>query len=175
MYVSKGLALILKDRGFNECSFDSNCSTTQGLHTYIPDYEDGLYIPNEQVLDWIFNHIDSVVKQINFNHSQKEYLIKQQKVEWLQFWYTTLLEHKFGLMYEFIGRLEEWFESNNLYPISYLLTQGWQSDIHILISKELDEMEVINLSTYWDTKQQAKHEAIMKCFELLKENTNGSI
>ena len=166
MYVAKELALILKEKGWN-CGSDK-------------DWYYG--IQSEEVLDWIFKQVfltdGWIPSYYNPDNSGCEPDAEpdfNEYNEWYLFWYKTLLEHKFSLMYEFIGRLEEWFESNNLYPISYLLTQGWQSDIHILISKELDEMEVINLSTYWDTKQQAKHEAIMKCFELLKENTNGSI
>ena len=72
MYVSKDLALILKEKENSMCKDLDYSNTT-----------------NESLIDWIFkgimdNHPNIVVK-----------------LEWLQFWYTTLLEHKFGLMHEF--------------------------------------------------------------------------
>ena len=141
MYVSKELALILKEKGFDYHKFDLIIAPTE-----------------QEAVDWIFDNLTAC----DINDALLDYDINQ-----LKFWYTTLLEHKFGLMHEFIGRLEEWFESNDIYlfynPVTnihtgkvvghsfHIINNKWKGDIHL-------------------TKRQAKHEAIMKCFELLKTN-----
>ena len=57
------------------------------------------------VVNWIFDNLTAC----DINDALLDYDINQ-----LKFWYTTLLDHNFGLMHEFIGRLEDWFEDNNI-------------------------------------------------------------
>lgn len=141
---SKELALILKEKGFDEPCFN-----------YYTEY---------QVLDWIFNEIST----------RNDYFTKEDNLKWLQFWYTTLLKHKFSLMYEFIGRLEDWFESNGiiLEVVKDILLRNIKNrkyHFHVYTS----ETECL-FNGIFDTKQQAKHEAILKCFELLKQNKDDN-
>ena len=151
MYVSKELALILEEKENSMCKDLDYSNTT-----------------NESLIDWIFkgimdNHPNIVVK-----------------LEWLQFWYTTLLEHKFGLMHEFIGRLEEWFESNGYYiNVANRYNKKGITINDRVFSVSISHKKYHNESDYntirflkldIETKQQAKHEGIMKCFELLKTN-----
>lgn len=139
MYVSKELALILKDRGFSK-SFSSNSYYTTIL--------------SEEVVDWIFSEV-----------STRNYA-KQGNVKWLQFWYTTLLDHNFGLMHEFIGRLEDWFSSND-YEVHLIKYSGTNQCAFSIQTKNTYDC---TRDDWYDTKQQAKHEAILKCFELLKSD-----
>jgi len=156
MYVSKDLALILKEKGFNYHKFDLIIAPTE-----------------QEVVDWIFSEV-----------STRNYA-KQGNVKWLQFWYTTLLDHNFGLMHEFIGRLEEWFESNGLFldikPTRVTVESGYITQYRVVIfdyrknKSKLLYYDECNWHTFEDgdsdileTKRQAKHEAIMKCFKLLK-------
>ena len=145
MYVSKELALILKENGFNYNQFDLIIAPTE-----------------QEVVDWIFD-------EIGLESNPNTHIDYERKR--LKFWYTTLLEHNFGLMHEFIGRLEDWFESNDIYlfynPVTnihtgkvvghsfHIINNKWKGDIHL-------------------TKQQAKHEAIMKCFELLNSDKDDA-
>lgn len=119
-------------------------------------------ITNESLIDWIFSD-KFVYDYTPINNIPKEF--KNDVINHLKFWYTTLLEYKFSLMYEFIGRLEEWFESNNYFiGIRYKGdedTNKWECSIgHI-------DWYYPMFSEIYNTKQQAKHEAILKCFQLL--------
>ena len=148
MYVSKELALILKEKGFDYHKFDLIIAPTE-----------------QEAVDWIFDNLTAC----DINDALLDYDINQ-----LKFWYTTLLEHKFGLMHEFIGRLEEWFESNNIEFTILNNEEELVKECWVAIKWNLSEDKTyyknsIKLQgTY--TKQQAKHEGIMKCFELLKTN-----
>ena len=137
MYVSKDLALILKENGFNYHKFDLIIAPTE-----------------QEAVDWIFD-------EIGLESNPNTHIDYERKR--LKFWYTTLLEHKFGLMHEFIGRLEEWFESNNIEFVDYKGVNGGS----YYISTDTNKPPIIYKHRF-KTKQQAKHEAIMKCFELLK-------
>ena len=140
MYVSKELALILKEKENSMCKDLDYSNTT-----------------NESLIDWIFDNLTAC----DINDALLDYDINQ-----LKFWYKTLLDHNFGLMHEFIGRLEEWFESNrfDLFP-----NRSTYGEYYYTIYKYFGTVRRIKIDTsYFDTKQQAKHEAIMKCFELLK-------
>ena len=139
MYVSKELALILKEKGFNYHKFDLIIAPTE-----------------QEAVDWIFDNLTAC----DINDALLDYDINQ-----LKFWYTTLLEHKFSLMYEFIERLKDWFEFNNIEFVNYKSINGNSYYISIDTSKP-----PIIYKHHFKTKQQAKHEAIMKCFELLKTN-----
>ena len=159
MYVSKELALILKENGFNYHKFDLIIAPTE-----------------QEAVDWIFDNLTAC----DINDALLDYDINQ-----LKFWYTTLLEHKFRLMHEFIGRLEEWFESNGLFldikPTRVTVESGYITQYRVVIfdyrknKSKLLYYDECNWHTFEDgdsdileTKRQAKHEAIMKCFELLK-------
>lgn len=161
MHVDKILFIVLKERGFDKCNFNSDCSTTQGLHNYTPDYDNGLYIPNEEVLNWIF---DSHKMYLYNEHGFKETL------ENLKFWYITLLKHNFKLMYEFIGRLEKWFENNNCY---YLTTDLQPIKADYFPTTIKDDNGICwclkNTNDKYFTKEEAKHKIILKIFELLKD------
>ena len=133
----------------------------------------------QEVVDWIFSEV-----------STRNYA-KQGNVKWLQFWYTTLLDHNFGLMHEFIGRLEDWFESNGLFldikPTRVTVESGYITQYRVVIfdyrknKSKLLYYDECNWHTFEDgdsdileTKRQAKHEAIMKCFELLNSDKDDA-
>ena len=154
MYVSKDLALILKEKENSMCKDLDYSNTT-----------------NESLIDWIFDNLTAC----DINDALLDYDINQ-----LKFWYTTLLEHKFGLMHEFIGRLEEWFESNGYYiNVANRYNKKGITINDRVFSVSISHKKYHNESDYntirflkldIETKQQAKHEGIMKCFELLKTN-----
>ena len=146
MYVSKDLALILKEKGFNYHKFDLIIAPTE-----------------QEAVDWIFD-------EIGLESNPNTHIDYERKR--LKFWYTTLLEHKFGLMHEFIGRLEEWFESNDieftiLNDEEELVKECWVAIKWNLSEDKTFYKNSTRLKGSYP-KQQAKHEAIMKCFELLK-------
>ena len=135
-YVSLELMNILIQNGYNHSS--ENTSNTASWY---------------QVINWIFRFDDPA------DEYERQFINNN-----LEFWYETLLEHKFSLMYEFIGRLEEWFESNNLLiTITSRSQESWQWHIQ----KPHDKLGDLYDEDFY-TKQQAKHEAILKCFELIK-------
>jgi hypothetical protein len=170
MYVSKELALILKKKGlpqgsknkYHEVKDGQPCNKTCFNHITHPCEHcgrlNGIYYPqNEEVIDWVFEWANTMECDLKDN------------TEWLQFWYTILLEHKFSLMYEFIGRLEEWFENNDVivYPvIAHRETIGNYWGYYINTNAKF--VGKFNYDDEFPTKKQAKHEAIRKCFELLK-------
>ena len=154
MYVSKDLALILKEKENSMCKDLDYSNTT-----------------NESLIDWIFDNLTAC----DINDALLDYDINQ-----LKFWYTTLLEHKFRLMHEFIGRLEDWFESNGYYiNVANRYNKKGITINDRVFSVSISHKKYHNESDYntirflkldIETKQQAKHEGIMKCFELLKTN-----
>ena len=154
MYVSKELALILKENGFNYHKFDLIIAPTE-----------------QEAVDWIFD-------EIGLESNPNTHIDYERKR--LKFWYTTLLEHKFGLMHEFIGRLEDWFESNGYYiNVANRYNKKGITINDRVFSVSISHKKYHNESDYntirflkldIETKQQAKHEGIMKCFELLKTN-----
>lgn len=167
MYVSKELALILEDKGFSK-SFSSNSYYTTIL--------------SEEVIDWIFDEIGLESNPNTHIHYERKRL---------EFWYTTLLDHNFGLMHEFINRLEEWFESNGLFldikPTRVTVESGYITQYRVVIfdyrknKSKLLYYDECNWHTFEDgdsdileTKRQAKHEAIMKCFELLNSDKDDA-
>ena len=120
-------------------------------------------ITNESLIDWIFKLVIN-----NQPEKEQQKALFKNNLKWLHFWYTTLLEHKFSLMYEFIGRLEEWFEYNEYYILPFRIKDGWQVNIDYFQNDSEEMLTDDNIKDYFDTKLQAKHEAIMKCFELIK-------
>ena len=75
-------------------------------------------------------------------------------------------------MHEFIGRLEDWFESNDieftiLNDEEELVKECWVAIKWNLSEDKTFYKNSTRLKGSYP-KQQAKHEAIMKCFELLK-------
>ena len=176
MYISKELALILKDKGFDfkDCYwYVDNATNSLFITNYTPEdegYKEGEYtlLPTEhQVVDWVFEnankYIDEPIVNPRENVIERDWCIK-----WLQFWYITLLEHKFSLMHEFIGRLEEWFENNNYYLFpEHEFGKGWFYNIENITGETIAYGYDIH-NKYIKLKQQAKHETIMKIFKLLK-------
>lgn len=164
--VSKELALILKERGFKEdCCDYIEIRTISGKVNQWKEtapqnfnaFDNLISVPTEhQVLDWLFKDIENLTSTASY----------------LEFWYNTLLEYKFNLMHEFIGRLEDWFENNNMLIVvehcNVPIKNKWSFEIFRL------PVGVIVLwykdtPFIYDTRTHAKHNAILKCFELLKE------
>lgn len=179
--ISKELALVLKDKGFNEETLnfykgkfpdDIETKFLNENTIFARDFvgednfneRDDIQAPTEhQVINWIYSFE-------NYNEFEtittKEDEIRS-KAQWFEFWYTILMEHKFGLMYEFIGRLEEWFENNNKYIIVFPCLIGYGFSITPTTSLKTIYVESNKIPINY-TKQQAKHEAILKCFKLMK-------
>lgn len=184
MYVSKELAFILKEKGFDEPTlFDL-------YYTFAPNHINVNAVDawtEHQVIDWVFDLDKFYPEQVSGCNIELN-VIHLNINKHLQFWYTILLEHKFSLMHEFIGRLEEWFEKCSLYiniqPYVSRKTKNIRYQIEIMDCIEFHTWSITNDDTLEDiyefemnqkqyiTKQQAKHEAILKCFELLKKNNN---
>lgn len=160
MIINKELALIAEKKGFRESdNFTRYYSSLKGDNELylkqgkrIINLAQWVIAPeSETLLDWIFD-----------NYIRRPFI---GKVEWLEFWYNTLIEHKFTLMGEFISRLEEWFGSNNLHFCSRPNSNGknWFTEIVPLNTNDYSFIEGLNSS------KEAKHEAILQCFKLLKE------
>jgi len=144
-YVSKRIAEIAKERKmYIEIHLGSNCLKE-------PTYQ--------QLIEWIFEYANTIECDLKDN------------IKWLEFWYQILIpeiqDNEFVLE-GFIEMLLNWFENNNLYLIVFMTpNQYWQYNIDVYKDKKLIEEH------QWDmleTKQEARHEGILKIFELIKEN-----
>jgi hypothetical protein len=145
-----------------------------------------------ELIKWIFDFNYSVENEYNFGENKyyrkEEYLPMIAKH--LEFWYNTLIpelyDTEFGYQSDiknktlytdtiinvnefvlegFIGMLINWFEKNGYYfhidkkhgKYCYHFQEGFKST-------NLKDM----LNQGYDTKQQARHFGILKCFELIK-------
>lgn len=121
-----------------------------------------------QLINWIFSP-NTIQNAIVISKDFKTV------VDWLKFWYDTLIPeltfrtNKFIVEYNnfvlngFIGMLIDWFEQNECYL--YVTIVGYRRKYAMLVMYKNDCFES---KPIYDTKSEARHEAIKKCFELLK-------
>jgi hypothetical protein len=177
-YVSKRIAEIAKSKGmYVEMHLDSDSLKE-------PTYQ--------QLIEWIFDfdkHFNySVHVGSNISIAQSNKIITQDRIEHLEFWYNTLipeLTSQFNIVRNDEGKVAMWIkEPTNEYVLEaltgmlinwfekngYTFDSGYNcnKNIYYFDIKE-DNQNLMISSTQKDTKQQARHKGILKCFELLKE------
>lgn len=159
-YVSLELMDILIQNGYNHSS--KNTSNTASWY---------------QVINWIFRFDDPA------DEYERQFINNN-----LEFWYNTLIPELIDIQYMeytdnnnnekgysieienkfvlegFIGMLLNWFLSNNIHiTITSISQESWQYHI----TKPGDSLGKLYDEDFY-TKQQARHEVILMCFELMK-------
>lgn len=150
MIINKELALIAERKGFRESNnFTRYYLSLEGDNElYLKQGKQIIHLAqwviapeSETLLDWIFS-------EIGLESNPNTHL--EHEVKHLEFWYNTLIEHKFTLMGEFISRLEEWFSTQMYLDASYR------------IQKVPNAFLIL-----WEGHTRANR--IKQCFTLLKE------
>lgn len=168
-YVSLEIAKIAKEKRFN----------TPCLYSYSkegvlipPDEElnkftnkrlsdDDISAPTyQQLIEWIF-------EPCIYNENELGY---KEQMKYLEFWYNTLiaeLQDNEFVLEAFVGILINWFEKNGYYIIN--------SKINGYYGYNFPYKDTIIMNNIaYSNKQQARHEGILKVFNLLKQDYEKS-
>lgn len=157
--ISKKLALIAKEKGWNikipENKFDE-------IFYILPTYE--------QLINWVFND-NNVKDHTPFNNIPEEF--QKDILKHLEFWYNEIIsevqDNEFVLE-GFVGMLINWLLNNGIHlTITSISQESWQYHV----SRVGDSLGKLYEEDFY-SKQEARHEGILKCFQLIKEQNLNS-